>query len=141
MRLSNLLENSTKPSLKEVTHFLYNLQDLLISEFPNFKTEIKPQTLSSSDFPLSIRWHISDYEMEITGEMYVNSLTIWFKIPIIYISIKLPLTAFKEAEELNFNVNDLLSKKLFSDNLDIPYNKVLQACNDGEIPSIRSYLK
>ena len=97
------------------------------------------------DLPLSIRWHIADYEMEITGEMNQFSFTpflkIWFKISEKYISVTLPITAFKEAEELNFNVNNLICDKLFSKILDIPYNKVLQACNDGEIPSIKPYFK
>ena len=137
MKINTLLENQ-QPTNKQIMRFLLVVQDFLLEQYPNFKTEISKQTECTEDLPLSIKWYIADYIIEITGEATNTLLRVWFKSTDSvneYKSYLFPIDTLYTADEIYFDL------KLFMNLLVRGSMKILQNCHDGVIPSIKPYLK
>ena len=142
MKFDKLLENS--PSLKEVTRFMYTLQDTLLEAYPNFKTKIIP-IQHSLEMPLSILWKLADHTILVSTEKETlinptnQKITLWFrnKGDITRIShVNLNFSAFT-AEEIHFDLIPPITKlSLFHSDF---IAKHLQLANDGKITKLQKF--
>ena len=150
MKLSNILSESSKPSLKEMTRFLYVLQSFLIESYPNFKTKIVKNVTNNNEneFPIVIEWTLTDATLYWC--CYINrnnNLTIYLKNPdypwlgswklgsISYINND-DTKNFFNADEIQFDIIELVKILLIGPNGTVSYfqtKQLLADANDGKI--------
>ena len=111
MKIITLLENQ-QPTNKQITRFLYVLQECLITKYPEYKTVIAEQIDDPADLPLCINWYIKNKIIEVTIEKTTNSITIfwvWFKFINKYSHSK--INDFYNVEELELDF-DIIDKQI-----------------------------